>query len=129
MKNQTRAPCARTPANIASVAHSVEENPRLSIPRHYLELDISQTTLHWILHKDLWLKVYKVELTQEVKPAAYQPRCVFPNWELEIHENESEWKISSKEHGPAKNHGYMAISIILFFIINGKSLAIEWNKN
>ena len=44
---------ARTPANIASVAHSVKENPGLSILRHSLELGISQTTLHWILWPEL----------------------------------------------------------------------------
>ena len=51
VKNRTRALSARTPANIASVAHSVEENTGLSISRRSLELGISQTTLHWILHK------------------------------------------------------------------------------
>ena len=53
MKNRTRARRARTPANIASVAHSVEENPGLSIPRRFLELGISQTNLHRILWPEL----------------------------------------------------------------------------
>ena len=43
-ENRTRTSRARTPANIASVAHSVEENPGLSIPRRFLELGMSQTT-------------------------------------------------------------------------------------
>ena len=46
VKNRTRTRYAKTPANIVSVAHSVEENPGLSIPHHSLELGISQTTLH-----------------------------------------------------------------------------------
>ena len=93
---------ARTPANIASVVHSVEKNPGLSIPRRSLELDISQTTLHRILHKDLCLKAYKVQLTQELKPADHK-KClcrVFANWVLEMHENEPEFHrkiIMSKE--------------------------------
>ena len=77
MKNRTRARRARTPANIASIVDSVKENPGLSIPRHSLELGISQTTLHRILHKDLCLKAYKVHLAQELKPADHQYRRVF----------------------------------------------------
>ena len=46
VKNRTRARRARTPANIASVAHGVEGNPGLSISRCSLELGISQPTLH-----------------------------------------------------------------------------------
>ena len=54
VKNQTRSHRSRTPANIASVAHSVEENPGSSILRHSLELGISQETLHRIWHKNLY---------------------------------------------------------------------------
>ena len=51
--NRTRARRARTPANIASVADSVEKNPDLSIPRRSLALGISQTTLRRILRPEL----------------------------------------------------------------------------
>ena len=37
VRNRTRVRCARTPANIASVAHNVEEKLGLSIPRRSLE--------------------------------------------------------------------------------------------
>ena len=53
MKNRTRARRTRTPANIASVAHNAEEKPGLSIPRCFLELGISQMTLHRILWPEL----------------------------------------------------------------------------
>ena len=56
VKNRIRSRRARTPVNIASVAHGVEENPGLSIPRCSLGLGILQRTLHHILHKDLCLK-------------------------------------------------------------------------
>ena len=49
VNNQTRARRTRTPVNIASVAHSVEEIPVLSIPHRSLELGISQRSPHWIL--------------------------------------------------------------------------------
>ena len=48
VKNRICVLRARTPANIASVAQSVGENPGLSISRRSLELEISQTTLHRI---------------------------------------------------------------------------------
>ena len=53
MKNRTHALRARTSANIASAAHSVEENPGLTISRRSLELCISQATLHRILWPEL----------------------------------------------------------------------------
>ena len=59
VKNRTRARRARTLANIASVAHSVEENPGLSIPHRSLELGISQTTLHQFLHETCVLRLIK----------------------------------------------------------------------
>ena len=88
VKNKTRARRSRTTENIAAVAQSVEENPGLSIPRRSLELGIPQTSLHRILHKDLGLKAYKVQLTQELKPADHQQRRVFADWVLEMHEND-----------------------------------------
>ncbi len=53
VKNRNRVRRSRTTENILAVARSVEENTGLSIPRRSLELDIPQTTLHRILHKDL----------------------------------------------------------------------------
>ena len=50
---------------LVAVVEIVEEN--LTIPCHYLKYAISQTTLHLILHKNLGLKVYKVQLTQQLK--------------------------------------------------------------
>ena len=91
VKNKTRARRSRTTENIAAVAQSVEENPGLSIPRRSLELGIPQTSLHRILHKDLGLKAYKVQLTQELKPADHQQRRVFVDWDLEMHENDPEF--------------------------------------
>ena len=60
VNNRNRVRHSRTTENIAAVARSVEENSGLSISRRSLELDIPQTTLHRILHKDLSLKAFKV---------------------------------------------------------------------
>ena len=48
--------------------------------------------------------------------------------EIEPKMSENVMEISSKEHGPAKV-AVEAIWMILFFIIEGKPSAIEWNKN
>nr|XP_022920706.1 uncharacterized protein LOC111429121 [Onthophagus taurus] len=91
VKNKTRARRSRTAENIAAVAESVEENPGLSIPRRSLELGIPQTSLHRILHKDLGLKAYKLQLTQELKPSDHQQRRIFADWVVEMHENDPEF--------------------------------------
>ena len=50
----------KTPANIAAVAESVCEAP--SIHRRSKQLNISETSLRRILHKDLIMTPYKVQL-------------------------------------------------------------------
>lgn len=54
--------------NIADVADSVHEQP-LTLTRHLSqELDISGTSLMWILLKFVAIKPYKVQLVQQLKP-------------------------------------------------------------
>ena len=54
----------RTPENIAAVAESVYEAPSTSIHRHSQQLNISETSLKRILHKDLGMTPHKVQLVQ-----------------------------------------------------------------
>ena len=63
----TYARRSRTAKNIAAVSESVEE--QRSIPCLCLELGIPQTIFHRILHNDLGIKTYKVQLTQQIKSA------------------------------------------------------------
>ena len=58
----------RTPENIAAVAESVCEAPSTSIHCHFQQFNISETSLRWILYKDLGMTPYKVQLVQELKP-------------------------------------------------------------
>ena len=58
----------RTPENIAAVAESVCEAPSTSIHRRPQQLNISETSLGRIFHKDLGIRAYKVQLVQELKP-------------------------------------------------------------
>ena len=56
----------RRPENIAAVAESVCEAP--SIYRRSQQLNISETSLRRILHKDLGMTPYEVQLVLELKP-------------------------------------------------------------
>ena len=69
-----------TPENIAAVAESVCEEPSTSMHRRSQQLNISETSLRQIVHKDLGMMAYKVHLVQEFKPIDY-PMCFrFAKW-------------------------------------------------
>ena len=55
--------------NIAIVSENIVEGPNMSIPRRSQELGLSYGTFWRILHLDLHLYPYKVQLTQQLKPA------------------------------------------------------------
>lgn len=56
------------------------ENPDPSICHRAQELNLSTTTLHRILRKDLSLHTYKIQLAQELEPADHLDRRTFVNW-------------------------------------------------
>ena len=76
MKSQT----VRTPENIAVVAESVCEASLTSIHRRSQQLNISETSLRRILHKDLGMTPYKVQLVQELKLIYHPMRFRFSKW-------------------------------------------------
>lgn len=84
IKRPVRMRSVRSVENIAAVAESVADNPGLSIPKRSQQLGISQTSLHRILHKDLNMHAYKVQLVQELKPTDHAQRRTFVNWVLEM---------------------------------------------
>ena len=73
----------RTPENIAAVAESVCEAPSTSIHRRSQQLNISETSLRRILHKDLGITPYKVQLVQELKSIDHPMRFRFTKWAYE----------------------------------------------
>lgn len=73
----------RSAENIAAVSASVTEHPNTSIRHRAQELNIHRSTLQGILKKDLHLYAYKIQLTQELKPADHGQRRNFANWILE----------------------------------------------
>ena len=60
---------ARSAVNIDIVNESVAEDPNVAIPRRPKELQLSYDTLYCILHLNLHLHSYKIQLTQQLKPA------------------------------------------------------------
>ena len=65
-KHQKPKP-VRTPATIAAVAESVCEAPSTSIHCRSQQLNILETSLKRILHKDLGMTPFKVRLVEELK--------------------------------------------------------------
>ena len=70
----------RTPENIATVAKSVRKAPLTSIHRRSQQLNISETLLRRILHKDLGVTPYKIQLVQELRPIDHSIRFHFANF-------------------------------------------------
>ena len=56
------------------------EAPSTSIHRRSQQLNISETSLRRILHKDLGMPPYKVQLVQELKPIEHPMRFRFAKW-------------------------------------------------
>lgn len=83
-----RARPVRTPENIAAVAHSVGQNPSTSTRRRSQQLAISRTSLRRILHKDLGLFAYKVQMTQELKANDHPLRYQFSVWAIDQLDND-----------------------------------------
>jgi len=74
---------ARSAENIAAVRESVWENPKRSISRRSQELGLSATSTWRILHRDLGLHPYKIQLIKELKVNDHRQRRVFADWVLE----------------------------------------------
>ncbi|KAJ8962482.1 hypothetical protein NQ318_000870 [Aromia moschata] len=83
------APRVRTAERVAAVTQSVRENPRTSTRHRAQQLNVSRTSLRRILHKDLGLFAYKLQLTQEVKENDHPLRYRFSVWVLNEFENDN----------------------------------------
>lgn len=60
--NRARFRPVRSEENIAAVAQNVAEHPSTSTRHRSQELNISRTSLRRILHKDLGMRAYKVQI-------------------------------------------------------------------
>ena len=62
------------------MVESVCEAPSTSIHRRSQQLNISETSLRLILHKDLGMTLYKVQLVQELKSIDHPMRFRLAKW-------------------------------------------------
>ena len=69
-----------TPEHIAAVAESVCEAPSTSFHRRSQQLNISEKSMRRILHKDLGMASYKVQLVQELKSIDHPMYFRFAKW-------------------------------------------------
>lgn len=82
IKHVSHARPRRTPEAIAAVAENVRMNASTSTRRRCQQLGLSRTTLRMILHKDLGMFAYKVQLVQELKQVDHPQRFRFAEWAL-----------------------------------------------
>lgn len=72
----------RSTENIEAVRESVAENPSTSTRRRSQQVNISDRSLRRILHDDLDMHAYKVQVTQELLPDDHAKRREFADWML-----------------------------------------------
>jgi transposase len=82
-KSPGRNRSRRTEQQIAVVRDSVTLSPGKSIRRRSQQLGIPTTSLHRILHKDLHMSAYKIQLTQHLQPPDHGRRRQFADWVVE----------------------------------------------
>ena len=73
---------ARSAENIAIVSESVSEDQNVSIPRRSQELGLSYGIFWRILHLNLHLHPYKVQLMQQLNPTDHSQRRRYVEWLL-----------------------------------------------
>lgn len=79
---------ARSAENITAAQESVQNNPSTSIRRRAQELGLQRTSLATILHKDLHLFPFKIQLTQELLPQDHLRRRTYAKRMLQLaHDN------------------------------------------
>ena len=76
--NSGRKITQRTEVNIAIVRQLITENPRTSVRRN--ESDLTKTTFHRILKKDIRVHPYKMQIKHQLLPPDYARRRAFCNW-------------------------------------------------
>lgn len=78
----------RTPENVEAVRLSVTRSPRRSARRHSVALGLSPRTVRRILHDDLHLHPYKIQIVQALNPRDYPIRIGFCEHMLRLFEDD-----------------------------------------
>ena len=72
-----------TAAKIVEIDEYFSQHPRTSLPKAKQDLNVSITTLHRVLRKDLKMKPYRITILHELKPADPPQRLEFCQWALD----------------------------------------------
>ena len=86
-----------TQQNIAAVQDSVNVSPMKSLRPRAQQLGMSTSSVHRILKKDLHKHPYKIQLTQELKPAHHAKRRRFADWILTRQQEDDNFSTKKKE--------------------------------
>ena len=78
-----KSKAVHTPENITDEAESVCEAQSTSYQHRSQQLHISETSFRRILHKDLGMAPYKVQLVQKLKPIDHPKGFRFAKWASE----------------------------------------------
>ncbi|GBP12628.1 hypothetical protein EVAR_10284_1 [Eumeta japonica] len=95
---------SRTVENVDSVTQSVRDNPDLSIRKRAVALNVHRSSLFRILHKDLKLHPYKIQLVQELKPQDAGRRLEFINQMIERYPTFTNILFSDEAHFQLNGH-------------------------
>ena len=90
----------RTPGNVDRVREAITRSPRRSAKRHSAELEISQSTVQRILHRELAFQPYKIMTVQQLNPRDYQQRLSLCQTMLDMFEENQDLTLimSDKAH-------------------------------
>ena len=78
----------RTPENVEAVRQAIGRSPRRSAKCHSIALGLSTRTVRRILHDDLHLHPYKMQIVQALNPGDYHRRVAFCEHMLQLFEND-----------------------------------------
>lgn len=81
----------RSDENISAVRTSVETSPRTSSRRRSAHLGIARTTPRRIIHSDLALYPYKIQVTNKILPEDKPRRMNYAKFVIEIVENDDDF--------------------------------------
>lgn len=89
--HSSRQRTRRSDENIEAVRASVEADPRTSSYHRSQELGIARTTLRRIIHSDLKMFPYKIQIAQKLNPADYPRRLDYAKWCIEMAVNQPDF--------------------------------------
>ena len=84
-----RDPYVRVQETIAAVASSIQANPRVSTRNLSAQLGVSRRSLQRIIHDDLNLFPYKVQITSRLNPLEFPIRLEFRQKIIEMVEEDN----------------------------------------